>query len=138
MRTNTGAIRSTPLEMNDFLERHPEIRAPADLASRLASRERLPASVIGLCHYLFAKLDADEANWFLLRVADGDGIAAADPIAVLRARITRLRVTGGRINETEGLALTIRAWNAHRPGEQRTKLQMPKGGLANENFPIPR
>lgn len=28
----------------------PEIRASADLASRLPSRERLPASVIGLCH----------------------------------------------------------------------------------------
>ena len=54
MRTNTGAIRPTPLEMTDFIERHPEIRSSADLASRLASRERLPASVFGLCHFLFA------------------------------------------------------------------------------------
>jgi hypothetical protein len=138
MRTNTGAIRPTPLEMDDFIERHPEIRTSADLASRLASRERLPASVIGLCHYLFAQLDPDAATWFLLRVADGDGLAATDPIAVLRARITRLRVSGGRINETEGLALTIRAWNAHRSGSTRTKLQMPKGGLTNENFPTPQ
>lgn len=138
MRTNTGAIRPTPLEMDDFLERHPEIRASADLASRLASRERLPASVIGLCHYLFAQLDAEAATWFFLRLADGDGLAATDPIAVLRSRVTRLRVSGGRINETEGLALTIRAWNAHRDGSTRTKLQMPKGGLTNENFPAPR
>lgn len=138
MRTNTGAIRPTALEMDDFLERQPGIRASADLASRLASRERLPASVIGLCHFLFAQLDSDSATWFFLRVADGDGIPAADPIAVLRNRVTRLRVSGGRINETEGLALTIRAWNAHRAGETRTKLQMPKGGLTNENFPEPR
>jgi hypothetical protein len=138
MRTNTGAIRPTPLEMNDFLERHPEIRTSADLASRLASRESLPASVYGLCHFLFAKLDAEDASWFLMRVSDGDGIASSDPIAQLRGRITRLRVRGGRINETEGLALTIRAWNAHRAGETRTKLQMPKGGLTNENFPEPR
>jgi hypothetical protein len=138
MRTNTGAIRPTPLEMNDFLERHPEIRTSADLASRLASRESLPASVYGLCHFLFAKLDSEDASWFLMRVSDGDGIASSDPIAQLRGRITRLRVRGGRINETEGLALTIRAWNAHRAGETRTKLQMPKGGLTNENFPEPR
>jgi hypothetical protein len=138
MRTNTGAIRPMPLEMNDFLVRHPEIRTSADLASRLASRESLPASVYGLCHFLFAKLDAEDASWFLMRVSDGDGIASSDPIAQLRGRITRLRVRGGRINETEGLALTIRAWNAHRAGETRTKLQMPKGGLTNENFPEPR
>lgn len=100
MRTNTGAIRPTPLEMNGFLERHPEIRASADLASRLASRERLPASVIGLCHYLFAQLDSEAATWFFLRVADGDGLPATDPIAVLRARVTKLRISGGRINET--------------------------------------
>lgn len=138
MRTNTGAIRPTALEMDDFLERHPEIRSSADLASRLASRERLPASVIGLCHFLFSKIDPDAATTFFMRVADGDGISATDPIAVLRNRIIRLRVSGGRINETEGLALTIRAWNAHRSGETRTKLQMPKGGLTNENFPEPR
>lgn len=138
MRTNTGAIKPTALEMDDFLDRNPEIRASADLASRLASRERLPASVIGLCHFLFAKIDPDAATWFFLRVADGDGIPATDPIAVLRNRVIKLRVSGGRINETEGLALTIRAWNAHRAGETRTKLQMPKGGLTNENFPEPR
>lgn len=138
MKTNTGAIRPTPLEMTAFIEEHPEIRSSADLASKLASRERLPASVIGLCHYLFSKLDPDDATWFFLRVADGDGLPAADPIAVLRERVTRLRLSGGRINETEGLALAIRAWNAHRAGETRTKLQMPRGGLTNENFPEPR
>lgn len=138
MRTNTGAIRPTPLEMDDFIQRHPEIRTSAELAARLASRERLPASVIGLCHYLFSQIDPDDATWFLLRLADGDGLSANDPIAVLRSRVTRLRVSGGRINETEGLALTIRAWNAHRSGTPRTKLQMPKGGLTNENFPLPQ
>ncbi|GAB6983540.1 hypothetical protein [Nocardioides pyridinolyticus] len=138
MKTNTGAIKPTPLEMNDFLERHPEIRASAELAARLASRESLPASVYGLCHWLFAQTDAEAATWFLMRVSDGDGIASSDPIAQLRSRITRLRVRGGRINETVGLALTIRAWNAHRSGQARAKLQLPAGGLTNENFPEPR
>lgn len=138
MKTNTGAIKPTPLEMNAFLEEHPEIRTSAELAARLASRESLPASVYGLCHYLFAQTDAEAATWFLMRVSDGDGIASSDPIAQLRSRITRLRVRGGRINETTGLALTIRAWNAHRDGKERAKLQLPAGGLTNENFPEPR
>jgi len=138
MKTNTGAIRPTPLEMTDFLVRHPEVRSSAELAARLASRERLPASVFGLCHYLFAQLDPDAAGWFLMRVSDGLNLSEGDPIAVLRDRIARLRVGGGRINETVGLALTIRAWNAYRDGSARTKLQLPKGGLTNENFPEPR
>lgn len=136
MKTNTGAIRPTPFEMSDFLERHPEVRSSAELAARLASRESLPASVYGLCHYLFAKLDPDEAGMFLKRVADGDEIPSTHPIGQLRRRITQLRVRGGRINETEGLALTIQTWNSVRAGNKN--LRMPKGALTNENFPEPK
>ena len=125
MKTNTGAIRPTPLEMTDFLERHPEVRTSADLAARLASRESLPASVYGLCHYLIAKLDTDDASHFLKRVADGDEIPRTHPIGQLRRRITQVRVRGGRINETEGLALTIQTWNTVRSGSKT--LRMPKG-----------
>jgi hypothetical protein len=104
-------------------------RTSADVAARYAARTFLPASIIGLCHRLFSPLDPDEADWSLARVADGDGVAADSPIAALRLRIVKLRVGGGRVNETEALALMILAWNAHRAGGTRSKLQMPKGGL---------
>lgn len=137
-RTNTGAIRPTPREMNAFLDANPQIRSSAELAARLSSRMLLPASVVGLCHWLFSPLDPDEADWFLSRVADGDGLPSDHPAAALRNRIVKMRVGGGRVNETDALALVIYAWNAHRAGEARTKLQMPKGGLTPENFPEPR
>lgn len=137
-RTNTGAVRPTPREMNAFLETHPSIRTSAETAVRLASRTLLPASVVGLCHWLFADLDTDDADWFLARIADGDGVPSNSPVAALRNRIVKMRVSGGRVNETEALALVIYAWNAHRRGETRNKLQMPKGGLTPENFPEPR
>lgn len=134
-RTNTGAVRPTAGEMNNFIEANPQIRTSAGVAARYATKTFLPASVIGLCHWLFSPLDPDEADWFLARVADGDGVAADSPIAALRLRIVRFRVGGGR--ETEALALMILAWNAHRAGGSRSKLQMPKGGLAPANFPEP-
>jgi hypothetical protein len=137
-RTNTGAIRPTPREMNAFLDENPSIRTSAEVAVRLSSRSLLPASVVGLCHWLFAAFDTDEADWFLARVTDGDGISGNSPVAALRNRIIKMRVAGGRVNETEALALVIYAWNAHRADETRTKLQMPKGGLTPENFPEPR
>lgn len=137
-RTNTGALRPTAREMNTFIGENPQIRTSADVAARYATRTLLPASVIGLCHWLFSPLDPDDADWFLARVADGDGLAKDDPIAALRNRIVKMRVGGGRANETEALALVIYAWNAHRTGGTRSKLQMPKGGLTPENFPEPR
>lgn len=137
-RTNAGTLTPTPLEMNEFLEENPRLRTSAEVASKLSSRSLLPSSVIGLCHWLFSDLDPDAASWFLTRLADGDGLAADDPIAALRTRVVKMRVGGGRVPETEALALVIYAWNAHRAGETRTKLQLPRGGLTPENFPEPR
>jgi hypothetical protein len=137
-RTNTGSVTSTPLEMNAYLEENPRLRTSADVAARLASRALLPASIFGLSHFLFSDLDPDAAEWFLARLADGDGLASNDPIAVLRGRIVKMRVGGGRVNETDALALTIYAWNAHRAGQTRAHLRMPKGGLTPENYPEPR
>lgn len=137
-RTNTGAIRPTAREMNAFIRENPQIRTSAELAARLSSRSLLPASVVGLSHWLFSPLDPDDADWFLARAADGDGLPASSPIAALRNRVVKMRVGGGRVNETEALALVIYAWNAHRSGETRSKLQMPRGGLTPENFPDPQ
>lgn len=137
-RTKVGSLSPTPLEMNEFLTDNQRIRTSADVATKLASKAMLPASIFGLCHWLFSDIDTDDAAWFLARLADGDGLAADDPIATLRARIVKMRVGGGRVSETEALALCILAWNAHRAGEPRTKLQLPRGGLTQANFPEPR
>lgn len=132
-------------ELLDLLSGFPDndqraryLRTSAEVASKLASRSLLPSSVIGLCHWLCSDLDPDAASWFLARLADGDGLSADDPIAALRTRIVRMRVGGGGVHETEALALAIYAWNAHRAGETRTKLQLPRGGLTPQNFPEPR
>ncbi len=137
-RTKTGSLSPTATEMSAFLQQHTRLRGSAEVASKLAPKTMLPASIIGLCHWLFSDLDPDEALWFLARLADGDGLAADDPIAALRNRIVKMRVGGGRVNETESLALVVMAWNARRAGETRSKLQLPRGGLTSENFPEPR
>jgi hypothetical protein len=74
--------------------------------------------VVGLCQWLFSALDADEADWFLSRVADRDGLASDHPAAALRNRIVKMRIGGGRVNETDALALAIYAWNALRAGRR--------------------
>jgi hypothetical protein len=137
-RTKIGSLSPTPHEMNEYLQDNRRLRTSAEIAVKLANRTLLPASIIGFCHWLLSDLDPDEAGWFLARLADGDGLSADDPIAALRNRIVKMRVGGGRVNETEALALVIMAWNARRAGETRSKLQLPRGGLTSENFPEPR
>jgi hypothetical protein len=53
-------MRPTPLEMNLFIDEHPQIRTSAEIASKMASFCCRP-SVIGLCHWLFADLDSEGA-----------------------------------------------------------------------------
>ena len=137
-RVRPGSMAPTGLELNAFLSESRRLRTSAEVAVKIATRTLLPASIIGLAHWLFSDLDPDEASWFLARLADGDGLAADDPIAALRNRIVKMRVGGGRVNETEALALLVMAWNARRAGETRSKLQLPRGGLTSENFPEPR
>jgi hypothetical protein len=137
-RTKTGSMTPTGLELNAFLAENRRLRTSAEVAVKIASRTLLPASIVGLAHWLLADIDPDEAGWFLARLADGDGLAAEDPIAALRNRVVKMRVGGGRVNETEALALVVMAWNAKRAGETRSKLQLPRGGLTSENFPEPR
>lgn len=69
-------------------------------------------------------------------MANGDEIPRTHQIGQLRRWITQLRVRGGRINETEGLALTIQTRNTVRAGT--SALRMPKGALTHDNFPDPR
>jgi len=136
-RTNSGNFKPTNAEMLDFLEKHPDLEFSAEIAGQLYGRTLLPRSVVSLSHWLFASIDAGEATWFLARIADED-VPRNHPARVLRRRIVAMRLAGGRVNETEALALTIRAWNAFRSGEMPSKFQMPKGGLTNANFPEPR
>lgn len=134
---NTGKIQPTAAEMDAFLEACPEIAYSAEIASKLSSRNLLPASVIGLAHWLFSDIDPDQATWFIGRVVDED-VEVDHPARVLNRRIVSMRIAGGRVNESDALALIIRAWNAYRAGESPRKFQMPRGGLANSNFPMPR
>ena len=137
-RTKTGSLSPTATELTSFLEQHGRLRGSAEIATKLAAGTLLPTSIIGLCHWLFSDIDPDEAGEFLARFADGDSLAADDRIAALRNRVVKMRVGGGRVNETEALALVILAWNARRSGETRSKLQLPRGGLTSDNFPEPR
>ena len=138
MMPSGGSVRVTHSEMADFLEANPAVRYSAQIGASESIRNVIPGSAIGLCHWLFTTIEPNDATWFIRRIADED-VEVDHPARVLRRRMIQMRITSnGRVDCATAVALTIRAWNSYRNGERPHKLQLPKGGLTNENFPRPR
>jgi|SRR5579863_8533607 len=133
----------THKELGAFLEKHPEIRDRAEYTCN-RSPSGVPSSVFAHCYSLFCDLDSDKAEEFTARWRDGVGLDAGSPILQLRDRIAAgtlgysgLTKAGSWGNELKH-ALACRAWNIYREGRSVQKLQLPKTGLTNQNYPIPK
>jgi hypothetical protein len=121
-------LRATESELRDTLAKNPHARDSAAYGDSNTRATGLHASLLGFCHWLLTEIDSRDGTWFLLR----DRILREN---VARANSSRAQA---RLTSDEYIALVIYAWNAHRKGEKRNKLQFPKGGLSNDNFPMPR
>lgn len=137
VNSGTG-FKPTETELSAWIERNPEVFDAAALAGRIRKEIGLAPSITGLGYILFRRIDREDANEFMSRLADGVGLAAGSPVLAFRNRWIKERDLGGRIRETEVLALLFLAWNHFRAGNSVTKLQLPKAGLTSANFPIPR
>lgn len=138
--TKNTVLRPTYAEMRESLERFPYVRESVRYGVRQSVPSGMHASLVAFAHWLLGAIDYEEAIWFLDRIADGVGLPANHPVLTLRDRIRRERdLNRGRgADPNISLALVIYAWNAHRAGERRSKLQLPKGGLTNDMFPMPK
>lgn len=132
-----GAFTPTYAELDAFAATRPLFDSAVEFALHLRRELGMPPSIGGLAFYVFAGIDYEGAVEFLGRVADGENISRTHPAYAFRSRFTKEQTQGGRIPESELLALLIRAWNAYRTGGELTKLQLPKGGLTTSNFPRP-
>lgn len=147
-KSNNGNITPTNTEMDQWLSLNPSAIEASQVASRLGTSKVLPPSVIGLCYVLFARLDAEaaefflehtarDAEYFLERGATTEDLYAAQPAFSLRKKIKSIREHGGRVNETTALAYTIQAWNSWRKGDDRHVYRTPKNGWG-DNLPEPK
>ena len=138
-RGAAGSYKPTLPELEATLNRHPGARESAVYGHTNARGAGLYASQLGFAHWLLSGVDPDAAVWFLDRVADGAELPTGHPVLALRERIRREREDSrGRLATEIALALLITAWNAYRAGRTLQKVQLPKGGLSNDTFPIPR
>jgi hypothetical protein len=135
---NTGAYTPTNTECLTYLLHHPDVRASASVAASLRKPSRLPASVLGLTHWLFSRIDDEDAEWFFERLGSGVGLEQYHPVWTLRKRAAEIAESSGRVPEDMLLAFVIKAWNAYRDGDQMRLLRFKPGGATPEKFPLPK
>jgi len=131
------SLKLTNPQKLHVLESHPELRAVSTNATRVASHCALPASLIGLCWWLFDAIDSEDTTYFFDRLASDTDHAKGDPIYELRRTAAESKDVRGERSRTWLLAITIKAWNAYRNGDKVSLYRYRTGGSRPEQFPEP-
>jgi len=137
-RRSSKSYTPTNPQLLQVLEKYPWLREVAASANLVASRCALPASIIGLCWWVFSQIDAEDAEHFFGRLADDQHQAKGNPVYELRRAAANSKSVRGQRSETYLTAITIKAWNAYRDGAEVGLLRFKPGGAKPETFPEPR
>lgn len=135
---NVGSRPPTNTECLQFFEAHPELRESTSVAVSLRKAVALPSSVVGLTHWVFSSIDAEDAAWFFERLGTGANLPQYHPVLTLRKKAREASEGPGRVPEDMLLAFTIKAWNAYRDGDEIRLLRFKPGGAMPEKFPTPK
>lgn len=135
---NAGNRPPTNTECLQFFEAHPELSASTSVSVSLRKAVALPSSIVGLTHWVFTGLDAEDADWFFERLGSGANLPQYHPILTLRKKSREVSDSPGRVPEDMLLAFVIKAWNAYRDGEEVRLLRFRPGGAQPEKFPTPK
>lgn len=101
------------------------------------------SSSAGTAYFLFNRVDDRECKGFfenLIAPLSAGNMNERSPVWQLRERLRRSSNKANRLeplSTTEQLFLYVKAWNAYRHDELVDRLQLPKGGITNANFPMP-
>ncbi len=131
-------------EMDTFLEKNQEeVEAAVSFGTTYYKEAHLTPTNLGLSQVILTRSDANKAAEFFTGLITGADLAEDNPIRHLRERLNKLDWHQGREMNSRGaqairMALLIQAWNHFKLGTSPKKLQLPKGGLTNKNFPVVR
>lgn len=99
-------------------------------------RSRPAPATAGFVWWLFMRVDAEDANWFMERLRNGTELAENSGVWAAYDRLWR-QATPGKFQKPElTVAYIISGWNAQRDGRKVQRL-MFRNPLSNENYPIP-
>ena len=127
-------VAPTVSELLEMLDRHPNIRASVRHAHKI--RDVIATSYGCALHYLFSSVDAPKAEQFFEGIVEGDMLPFHSPILRLRNQLLKDRASKKRaMSDSERIAITIKAWNAHLCDTSIATLKWQKTGPRKESFP---
>lgn len=131
--THSGAL--------EFLGKHRELAKSAELVAGLELKKgMIQPGLLGAYHSIFSLINQRDADTFVRRLADGEGLRKDSPIYVLRERLLSEATTRSgatRVSRPKvKAAMLIKAWNCYRAKETAD------GGHTiryrrNDQFPTP-
>ncbi len=95
----------------------------------IKTRHLSPSLLAGL-HYIFSKVNVEQADHFFEKYHTGVGLEKEDPILVLRDKLMQNSINKSKLKIRDKVILVITCWNAFRKG---TKVKSIK--LGTDLFP---
>lgn len=126
-------------QLEETFEKYPELEDHVRTAQRVydGTFHAVRTSIIGLCVWLFNRIDEDDAEFFFDRWIDGRGLEDDNAIMALRNRMIRVATDPHKPQERALAATVIKAWNFYRDNTPVKVLMFRSGGQDPERFPEP-
>ena len=136
----TSGTQAKPVTNQQAIHRLETEPALADLYKLVQGLGRvgLQGKIAGLLYYKFSEIDAEDTEFFFEQLKSGAGLERNHPILALRSLLLNLKSAIGTANSTYVTAVTIKAWNKYRAGEECVQLKFRVGGANPESFPEPK
>lgn len=125
-------------ELLKFLEKNSGLRNAVDVAKAMRHAVIGPISIYGAFAHIVSNIDADDAEFFINRFIDGEGLDANSPILHLRNYMAKISTSRERPPINIMFAHMLKAWNLHRDGIKVRVLSYKSGGKTPEAFPWAR
>jgi hypothetical protein len=124
-------------DLLDFFKANQERMVELTRESHRVRRLGMNGTTIALGYWLFDALDKDDSDYFWERFHDGVELAETDAIYALRRWVDKNATTTPPQPAEVQVALTVKAWNSYRDGEEVHVLSWKRGGQRPEPFPEP-
>ena len=137
-RKSENNMQPTNAQMSATLDKYGWLRDILHPARSIADACGLTPSVVGVCWWLFSRIDQDDCEGFMTALRYGENLQRRDPIYELRGAIDRTRSGPyGSRSPVYLIAITIKAWNAYREGRKVQTISYRAGGANPDKYPEP-
>lgn len=118
---NLGS-ESTNTEILEFADKHLELTEAVTKANSGKKSVDLSPSVLALAIWRTGQIAPDDSDIFFAKLMNNHTDGPGDPVHTLIDRLASARRQGIRLNASDQLSLTFRAWNAWREGKKLLKM----------------